>query len=281
MENRSISAWIQTDPAGVLEVGAPRDPHILIHVGTSTYIECERGGQIHRGMSVHGDIDIIPAGTSGRWVLKKADQGLVVRVSQNLLNTVAVESQIDPAKAKLLNRFQIRDPRIEHLGWALKGEIDDDHGSGKLFLDSIGTALASRLLHSHSTGAEKAAAPISWGMSGMRLRRVLSFIEDNLSEDLSLSQIAGVARLRVSHCQRAFRIAVGQSIHQYVIQRRVMRAELLLRSRSLSIPQVALEVGFSHPSHLSAHMRRLLDVSPGSLRRTTEYPKDSELGRAS
>jgi AraC family transcriptional regulator len=281
MEKRSISAWIQYDRSGVLEAGAPADPHILIHVGTSTYIECERGGQVHRGMSVHGDIDIVPAGTASRWVLKKADQGLVVRIPQNLLNAVAEDSRIDPGKTNLLNRFQIRDARIEHLGWAIKNEIDDEYKSGKLFLDSIGTALASRLLHSHSTSGQKAATGVSWGMSGIRLRRVLSFIEDNLSKDLSLSEIAHVARLSVSHCQRAFRIAVGQSIHQYVIERRVKRAEQLLSGGKLSIPEIALEVGFSHASHLSLHMRRRLGVSPGSLRGTAEYSKDSDFKRAS
>ena len=39
-------------------------------------------------------------------------------------------------------------------------------------------------------------------MSAFRLRRVLSYIENNLSEDLSLAAIAAVSGLSTSHCQR-------------------------------------------------------------------------------
>ena len=103
-------------------------------------------------------------------------------------------------------------------------------------------------------------------MSGYRLRQVLSYIEYNLARELSLKEIAGVAGVSVSHCNAAFRKAVGVPVHQYVIQRRVERAKTLLGERDLSISQIAIETGFSHQSHLAYHVRRLLGVSPLRLR---------------
>jgi AraC family transcriptional regulator len=55
---------------------------------------------------------------------------------------------------------------------------------------------------------------------------------------------------------------VGLPVHQYVIQRRVDRAQVLLREGKLPISRIAAETGFSHQSHLSYHVRRLLGVSP-------------------
>jgi AraC family transcriptional regulator len=102
------------------------------------------------------------------------------------------------------------------------------------------------------------------------LRRVLAYIEDNLSEDLSLSAISAVAGLSASHCQRTFHNAVGLSVHRYVIQRRVERAKHLLADKRLPISEVAFAVGFSHQSHLACHMQRLLGVSPAGVRKASE-----------
>jgi AraC family transcriptional regulator len=266
MDLGKLAIRLQVDPPGVLETAAQSNPHIVIHVGLPVEIGCERGGQMHRGLSVHGDVDIIPAGVASRWILKKQDCALVVRVSQDLLTEAAEDLAIDPSEAVLLNRFQVRDAEIEHLGWALKAELDHGRGSGRLFTDCIGLALACRLLRQHSLVAPKKEAARPGAMPPFRLRRVLGYIEDNLSADVSLGAIAAVSGLSVSHCQRAFRKAVGFSVHQYVIQRRIERAKSLLIDKGLSIGEVALAVGFSHQSHLAYHMRRLLGLSPMSVR---------------
>jgi AraC family transcriptional regulator len=103
-------------------------------------------------------------------------------------------------------------------------------------------------------------------MCGRRLREVLSYVEDNLGRELSLKEIADVAGLSVSHCNTAFLKSVGMPVHQYVIRRRVDRAKTLLGEGKLSISQIAVEAGFAHQSNLAYHVRRLLGVSPLSLR---------------
>jgi AraC family transcriptional regulator len=107
-------------------------------------------------------------------------------------------------------------------------------------------------------------------MQTFRLRRVLGYIEENLSGDVSLAAIAAISGLSLSHFQRAFRRATGFSVHQYVIRRRVDRAKTHLVDEKLSLSEVALTVGFSHQSHLAYHMRRLFGVSPLESRKSGE-----------
>lgn len=269
MDSQTLSAHLLTDPPGVIEVPASPDPHVVSHVGPSVKIECRRGGQTHRGTAIHGDVDILPAHTESRWTIWERDTALIVRIPQILLNEAAQASDIDAAKALVLNRFQIRDPQIEQLAWALKAEMDSQYESGRLYLDSLGAAFASRLLHRHSSASRIKTTSSKGGLPGLKLRRVLGFIEDNLANSLSLPEIAAASGLSVSHCQRAFRQSVGVSVHQYVIRRRVERAESLLAQERLSVAQIALEVGFSHQSHLAIHMRRLRGVTPARHRQST------------
>jgi AraC family transcriptional regulator len=268
MDQAQVSTRYQVDAAGVLDAPASPDPHIVIHVGPSVEIACERGGRFHRGTSVHGDVDIIPAETPSRWILKTADRALIIRVPQSLVNQVTLESDIAFSKSQIVNRFQVRDPRIEHLGWALMAENGPRSDAGGVYRESVGRALAWTLLERHSTATRKSAGGTHGGLSGLQLRRVLSYIEGQLGDGLSLAQIACAAGLSVSHCQRAFRAAMGISIHGYIVRQRVERAAVLLAECRLSISEIALEVGFSHASHLSRHMKRLLGHTPRVLRRT-------------
>lgn len=274
MNRGRLTARLQTDPAGVLESPVRPDPVVVIHHGPSVEIGCERNGQLHRGLSVHGDIDIIPAGIASRWTLKKRDTAFVIRISQDLLVDGASDLGIDPNQVVLLNRFQVRDAKLEHLAWALKAEMEDGFRTGRLYTDGIGWAMACQLLTRHSVAArgnangKPGANPGS--MAPFRLRRVLAYIEENLIGDLSLGAIAAVSGLSISHCQRAFARVTGMSIHQYVIRRRVERAKVLLADDNLPLSEVALMVGFSHQSHLAYHTRRLLGVSPMGVRKSCE-----------
>ena len=76
-----------------------------------------------------------------------------------------------------------------------------------------------------------------------------------------------MAHMSPDHFARSFKAATGLSPHQYVIQRRVERAKTLLSDTGLTVAEVARAVGFSNPSHLATHVRRVLGVSPGALRR--------------
>ena len=136
--------------------------------------------------------------------------------------------------------------------------------TGRLYTDSLATALAARLVERHSSVTRFPEARI--GLAGRKLRVVLGYIEDNLTRDLSLRELAALAGLGMSQFKKAFRESRGVPVHQYVIQRRVDRATALLRDGRLPIAQIAAETGFAHQSHLARHLRRATGVSPRELR---------------
>lgn len=264
--SEELRVSILSDPPGIADFGATRRAVVSIHVGASVEIGCRRDGRYHRGLGIHGDIDIIPPGTPSHWELKDKDTALLLAISPSLLGRAAEESGADATKIQISNRFQIRDPQMEQIGWALKAEMEADYSGGKAYFDSLSLALTTALLKRHSSTVVDASR-YRYGMSGCRLRKVLDYIEENLSRDLSLQEIADVAGLSVSHCKTAFSRSAGTPIHQYIIQRRVERAKELLAREGISISQVAAETGFTHKSHLAFHTRRTYGLSPTGLRR--------------
>jgi AraC family transcriptional regulator len=262
----SAAVRLVTDPRGRTEYPASPNLNVAIHLGLPVYMSCSRGGQKHRGLGVHGDIDIVPPWTATMWEPDDVDTALVVSVDPNLLKGVAEDLDIYLDRVEIRNRFQIRDPQIENIGWALKAEMEAGYPGGKLFRDSLGTALTTCVLRKHSS-LERTPPAATGSFTGRQLKRVLAFIEENLDKDLSLAEIATVAGVSPSHCKFIFRAAMGLPLHQYVIQRRVERARILLSESELAISEIALRTGFAHQSHLARHMKRMLGYTPRTAKR--------------
>jgi AraC family transcriptional regulator len=260
-----ISVRLVTDPPGKTATPALRKLCVAVHIGRPVYMFCRRGGEKHSGLLVHGDIDIIPAHMPTVWEPRQQDTALALGIEPTLLTSIAEECGFDGGRLQMLNRFQIRDPQIENIAWALKAEMEAGYPGGRVFSDSLATALATCLVRRHSSLAPMPSAR-NGGVSGRQFKQVLSYIEDTLAEDISLSDIAAVAGVSRSHLKVIFRRAMGVPVHQYVIQRRVERARELLSGSALSISEIAAETGFTHQSHLAYHMRRILGASPKELR---------------
>lgn len=266
MQPSALTARILSDAPGVVDAPARPDPHLVIHVGRSANVECERGGLRCRGLTIHGDIDIVPAGMASRWLLRDPDTALIIRLSNEVLAAAAGDLGACSDDVVLLNRFRVRDTPIEQLAWAVKAEVDEGFESGDLYLEGLATALASRLIRRYSSASDRfaSARPQSDGLSPLVLRRALDYIEAHLEGAVTIDDVAAVCGLSASHCKEQFRRSTGLPIHQYVIRRRVDRARALLTETSLPVSQVALDAGFCSQSHLARHMRRVLGVSPAA-----------------
>ncbi|MGC2815880.1 MAG: AraC family transcriptional regulator [Candidatus Acidiferrum sp.] len=256
-----------SDEAGLVEFQGSPQVVISIHVGPSVAVDCRRGGERHQGTTIHGDMEIIPPNLGGVWELKSKDTALIIGLRYRLLQQVVEESGGDANKLRVKNRFQARDGQIEHIGWALKAEMEGGYPSGRLYLDSLAMALAARVVRNHSSLARTSRSQKT-AMPGSKLKSILGYIEDNLERELGLNEIAAIAGVSASHFKVLFRKSTGMPPHQYVIRRRVERAAMQLRSGEMPIGEIALANGFCHQSHLAMHVRRVLGVSPQEIRNT-------------
>jgi AraC family transcriptional regulator len=264
-----IKAWVSTFEAGLTEIAEMPHALVCMHLGPSVEVRWTRGGTVREGREVAGDLDIVPARTSATWEMKQDGMALIICVPDALLRAVAARLDRDPTSIDIADRFQMRDPVIEHIGWTLKADIDSnvDRATGRgLLQDSLGVALAARLLQRHYRGSLP-MREIRGGLTHTKLERVIAHIEDNLASKLSLPGIAEIAGMSVSHLKTLFRNSTGVPVYEYVLRRRVERAQFLLRNHKHSIAEVAAASGFAHQSHLARHMHRILGYTPSALRR--------------
>jgi AraC family transcriptional regulator len=245
----------------------PAVPHhrIGVHVGPPVMARCLCEQRRYARVQAHGDADVIPAGLEGQWTDESDCTILSMWISESFTRKTLEQLELKSGVAEIRPQLQMRDPRFQHLAWALQAELEAGDASDPLFVESIFSAMVVRLAGNAGSNGIALLEGRRRTLAPRTATSVIDFIESNLDQRLTLDELAGLAQLSVPHFKVLFRETLGMPVHRYVVQRRVERAKALLLQGKLSASQVALETGFSHQSHMAHWMNRLLGLTPREL----------------
>jgi AraC family transcriptional regulator len=171
-----------------------------------------------------------------------------------------------PQPDALVTRKGLFDNTIARLLILLAQELEAGAPSGKLYADSLIQALAVRLVLLDGKPSSGSSAQVS-PLPRRVLRRVKERIDAEPTGDLSLSMLAEVSGYSPRHFHRMFRAATGLTPYQYMLERRIGRAQELLEKRNLRLIDIAASCGFSSHSHMTTIFRKLIGMTPGEYRR--------------
>ena len=259
-----VSARIADISSGCLQTPLIERHCVTTLVGRPQNVVARCAGIVSRRFHIPGEFDIIPAGFAVTYERSGSSTYLDVFLEEKLVREAARAMGLDSELRVIQPQLGVRDLRAEHILWAIKAELESDEHGGRAYADGLGLALAAYLLRD---GRPRAPLPIGVGFPQRRLRRVIEYIQNNITADLSLAELAAVAGVSPSHFQLLFKQSVGLPVHRYIIHRRVDRAIALLRVGTLSVSELALEAGFANQSHLARCMRRVAGMTPSDVRR--------------
>jgi AraC-like DNA-binding protein len=94
------------------------------------------------------------------------------------------------------------------------------------------------------------------------------FIESHLRDPVSLSTVADALDINADYLGKVFRKAVGSTVGEYILQRKMRLARAYLLSGERTVKQVALELGFSDARYFARVFRRRAGVTPSEYIRT-------------
>jgi AraC family transcriptional regulator len=97
-------------------------------------------------------------------------------------------------------------------------------------------------------------------------KKVLAYIEQNLTSTIRLEQLAALVRLSVSHFSRAFRLTFSKAPYGFILERRMLLAKELMLHTNISLSQIALDCGMTDQAHLCKVFRKTFGISPNRWR---------------
>jgi len=214
-----------------------------------------------------GSITVMPAGsvTDCRW--RGTKDAFHIYMDPKLVAAVATTSfERDPSRMAVPPLDALIAPELRTTMLAVDAELKAGGLGGPLMIESLGNILAVHLMR-HVFGLRRLATRTNSVLPRQKLTKVVDYIMANLDASPTLEQMAALVHLSPDHFARQFKAATGLAPHQFVITRRVERAQQLLRGRQgVSLAEVAIGAGFSDQSQLCFHFKRIVGVTPGQFR---------------
>ena len=99
-----------------------------------------------------------------------------------------------------------------------------------------------------------------------KIQRTLSYINENLTHDLSIDVLAAQAFLSRYHFMRLFKQQTGTTVHSYIRQKRLLYAARLIRE-GIPAGQAASQCGFNDYSVFNRAFRECFGIRPADLKK--------------
>lgn len=171
--------------------------------------------------------------------------------------------------AELVLHLPINDPLYGHIALVLQAAMEAEGEAGQLYAETLAEALAVHFLRRYAA-SQPALRAVSGGLVPYKLQRTLAYIHAHLDQALSLTALAAVAQMSLTHFAHLFKYATGLAPHQYVSRCRIEQAKRLLADTDLPLIEIGPQVGCADQSHFSALFRRHVAMTPKTYRNTTK-----------
>ncbi len=242
-------------------VEAPGHFHFFIQTGSHIVDEELNGILLRRGMRAAGTVRVSRPEDTIKGSGVGPSRCLQASLTAAGLETCALELGARGDGLELRDAEPRADFGIGFLAAAHEKGLALGFSGRELHFQILRQAILRRLIATR-LNRTLATAPFEEALPPARVRRIVEYIEDNLSEALSLNELAGIAGTSRFHFARAFRNTVGVSPHVFVQQRRLQRAiELIAKSRS-PLHQIAVICGFANGPHLSRTFKAHFGLNP-------------------
>ena len=242
----------------------------LPQANTKALINCESSISRHRTQQIKvGEAFLISPNLSHTldW-RQEAELTLFYLHPHFFANTV--NESIENNHFEINNCFRLLDDSIiREIGFIFRNLCNLGLDGERLYIENLANLLAVHLLKNYLNYNLKVSHN-SPGLSIKKFNLIAEYIEANLSEKITLSDLAKVANLGKFYFIHSFKSYANMTPYDYVLQLRVKRAKKLLQSSDIPICDVALECGFGNQSHLAKHFRKKLGITPMNYRKNAQ-----------
>jgi len=178
-----------------------------------------------------------------------------------------VDSQPEFSETSIAPRMFFEDAGLLDHAIRLRALVDQPQPTNPLYREALGIVLAHELVRL-SQGSPRVEAPVRGGLATWQQRAVARYIEDHLEEQISLDTLAELVRLSRFHFCRSFKQSFGMPPHRFHTLRRIEHAKSLLATRSVSVTDVGMAIGFSETSSFTAAFRKTTGLTPTGYQRS-------------
>lgn len=261
---------LQSFPELVVLEGAC-DHTLNLSLGGTFAVERYDGSRLNHRISRPHTVTVLPAGHSNGWRAPGLVDVLQIYIDDDVIRQLAeVEFDLDPARIRILDLIEVEDVFVRALAPVILHEMESKLHRSRILLDSFDVMLAGHLLRGYSNVGRRFfrnARTSSGQHEDQKVAQARGYLEERLDEDIRLNEVANHVGLSTFRLSRLFKANVGVTPYQYLLQRRIARAQELLAKGDMPLAGIAYACGFASQSHMTDIFREKLAITPGRYRK--------------
>jgi len=224
-------------------------------------LEVKRGNRFYKVSTRTGQLHIRPANfmVSGRSCSPR--DCVLVALDQSWLFDPCSGEPIS-SEVSFRPQVAIDDPQLRALIEALIAEAEAGGPNGRLFVDSLATALSVHYVSNYAVRPYKKSDSRVKKLSAQQMNRVEEYMDSHISSNLTLDEIAHELGMSKYYFSRLFKEAAGSTPYQFFLSRRMERARMLLDKGTQSLTEIAHQLNFSDQSHFTRVFKKKYGISP-------------------
>jgi AraC family transcriptional regulator len=236
------------------------------------------GGRTVRKRPRIGSVTFVAADSGARWFLDDTIESVHVYLPQTRIASF-VSQHLDGAPIPRIEEFfAIEDAWLQGYFRMLLSELDTYDSlrrpADALLLEQTEHLVLRHLVRWHSDVGDHGAGGLDRQtkinpLRPVLLHRIEEYVCANLTQDISLADLARACSMSVDHFLRSFRAATGVTPYRYVLEQRLRRASALLHDTDDPIAAIAATCGFRNASNFSVKFHARFGASPTEYRRRT------------
>ncbi len=240
----------------------PADRHVVKIVLRNTNFRFSVSGRtVQDGLTTPGTVHVTEPAAPVHCLFRGPYDVLHLHAPNHLIAECARDMSGHPSPVLFSKLVPSKDTTVDSLARALF-EADRVGGSfGQLYADCISMAIVARLLAWANRGAGSEQPKVG-RLARWRLKRAIDYVEAHLDNPVSLAEVASSAGLTRMHFAAQFRAATGLRPHEYLLRRRIERAQEMLVGTGMPLVDIALSVGFQTQSHFTRVFKRYAGQPP-------------------
>lgn len=212
-----------------------------------------------------GSLILIPPGTRDRLRWRGPSERIIVSVKERELADLAAQLGVQTAP-EFRREWSLHNAALEHLATEMGDQARHGWPLGALYAGLLALGFETQLLRSHAVDPITPPA-LKAGLGLPKLRTAMEYINANLADDLGLESIAQELSLSASHFAHQFRSSTGQTPYQYLLDQRMAKARLLLKTTRSPVQYISGLVGFRSTASFVRAFRQRTGATPDAWRR--------------
>lgn len=200
---------------------------------------------------------------------KSYDVSFIIIMKQDRIEDLGFsDSKIDLESIYLDLPEKMDEPAIKPMMLELYGFFSNAEFQEDFLFDQICNTIINHIIHAYWVNTHNTSSVRLPMIKRENIALTLDYIGKYLHETLPLKELAKRVHMSPYYFARAFKNTVGMPPHQYILMRRILKSQKLLKETDTSISEIAEKCGFHDQAHFNHKFKAWTGTTPRTYRKS-------------